>query len=141
MEKIVVGVDCSPHSATALRWAAADGKAKDVPVVAVMAWSYLDQHHAEGGKSEDFDPKWSAEKAQANLDGFVAETLGADAAGVQTQLVNDLPARALLEAAADATTIVVGARGIGGFKGLLVGSVSSKIVDHAPCTVVVARDV
>jgi nucleotide-binding universal stress UspA family protein len=140
MAKIVVGVDCSPHSAAALRWAAEDGAAKGVPVVAVMAWSYLDQSHADGGKGEGFDPHWSGEKAKASLDAFVAETLGDGAAGVQTEVINDLPARALLDAAADATTRVVGARGLGGFKGMLVGSVSSKIVHHAPCTVVVARD-
>jgi nucleotide-binding universal stress UspA family protein len=139
MDKIVVGVDCSPHSAAALRWAAADGAAKDVPVVAVMAWSYLDQHGPGGTKAQEFDPQWSAEKALANLDAFVQETLGEAATGVQTEVLNDLPARAILEAASDASIVVVGARGVGGFKGLLLGSVSRQVVDHAPCTVVVAR--
>jgi len=138
MEKIVVGVDCSPHSAAALRWAAADGAAKNCPVVAVRAWNYLDQRRPDG--SEEFDPHWSAAKAKDELDQFVSETLGDAADGVQTEVVNDLPARALLAAAQDASTIVVGARGLGGFKGLLVGSVSRQITEHSPCTAVVARN-
>lgn len=136
MEKILVGVDCSPHSAAALRWGVRDAAARGVPVVVVRAWSYLDQ---PGGKKE-FDPDWSAEKAKAQLEAFVSETLGDEAAGVECEVINDLPARALLDAAEDASTVVVGARGLGGVKGLLLGSVSRQVVERAPCTVVVARD-
>ena len=47
--------------------------------------------------------------------------------------------RELLKAAADARLLVVGTRGMGGFKGLLMGSVSNQVVEHAPCDVLVVR--
>ena len=54
-----------------------------------------------------------------------------------TQAVTGLPAEALLEAAADADMLVVGSRGAGGFKRLLMGSVSTQVTHHAHCPVVV----
>ena len=47
------------------------------------------------------------------------------------------PADALLDAARDAGLLVVGTRGHGGFKGLLLGSVSQQASHHAPCPVVI----
>ena len=43
------------------------------------------------------------------------------------------------KASANARLLVVGTRGIGGFKGLLMGSVSNQVVEHAPCDVLVVR--
>jgi len=47
--------------------------------------------------------------------------------------------RELLKASAEAQVLVVGTRGAGGFKGLLMGSVSNQVVEHAPCDVLVVR--
>jgi nucleotide-binding universal stress UspA family protein len=47
------------------------------------------------------------------------------------------PARVLLEAASDADLLVIGSRGLGGFRGLLLGSVGQQCTHHAPCPVVI----
>jgi nucleotide-binding universal stress UspA family protein len=49
------------------------------------------------------------------------------------------PARTLLDAARDADLVVVGSRGHGGFTGLLLGSVSLHVAQHAPCPTVICR--
>lgn len=58
---------------------------------------------------------------------------------VETRVINDRPERAIVEAAKDASLIVVGARGRGDFASLLLGSVSRDVVHHADCTVYVVR--
>lgn len=50
------------------------------------------------------------------------------------------PASVLLRAARDASLLVVGSRGLGGFAGLLLGSVAQHCVQHAACPVVVVRE-
>ncbi len=137
MEGIIVGVDESPYARAALRWAADHGARHDRPVTALLAWGYIDQHHAEPGAP--FDPDYSAAVAAKVLDDLVDRTT-ADHDAVRRVVVNDLPGRALLEAGDGADLVVVGARGIGGFRGLLLGSVSRQVLHHATCPVAVIRD-
>ena len=54
-------------------------------------------------------------------------------------MINDHPAPAMVEASEGAFMIVVGARGLGGFRGLVLGSVSQHVVQHASCPVLVVR--
>jgi nucleotide-binding universal stress UspA family protein len=132
---VVAGVDGSPQSALALRWAADEAKLRGAVLRAVCVWSYLDQP----GKA--FDPGYGVDDARRLLDDAIAG-LGPAAAGVETErvTVNDLPARGLLDAARDADLVVVGARGMGGFRGLLLGSVSQQVAQHAPCPVVIVPE-
>jgi nucleotide-binding universal stress UspA family protein len=64
---------------------------------------------------------------------------GADDVTVEQRLVDAPAAAALIEAAKDAELLVVGSRGHGGFTGLLLGSVSQQVANHAPCPVVIIR--
>lgn len=134
---VVVGIDGSEHSATAARWAAEEARVRSVPLTAVMAWGLLDQHHA--GDETTFDPTYSAADATAALDLYLASALGDASKNVIRRVVNDLPAPALLENAARAEMLVVGARGLGGFAGLLLGSVSHRCLAVSACPTVVVR--
>lgn len=133
VERIVVGVDGSASAAAALRWAVDEAGRHDATVVAVLAWSYLDQRQ----EGEPFDPSYGEDEARDQLRTSI-ESIG-PRLSIDQHVVCDLPAPALLEAGSDADLLVVGARGLGGFKGLLLGSVSERVLEHAPCPVAVVR--
>ena len=63
----------------------------------------------------------------------------ADADAVSQRVVMGHPAQVLLDAAAEAALLVVGSRGRGGFRGMLLGSVSRQVIARAACPVVVIR--
>lgn len=139
MREIVVGVDESGAAAEALRWAARESGFHDAELVAVMAWGFLDQHHGIVG--ERFDPSYGESDAQEVLRSLIVAAIGQQAAeAVRARVVCDLPGRALLEASAGADLLVVGARGVGGFRGLLLGSVSQHCLHHASIPTVVVRE-
>jgi nucleotide-binding universal stress UspA family protein len=132
--RIVVGVDGSETSRLALRRAAVEAVAHGAVLEVVHAWNYLDQHGPQ------FDPHYGVDKARANADQIVTDVLGADRPDdLVLSVVNDHAVPALLGAASGALTLVVGARGLGGFKSLMLGSVSHHVVQHAPCSVLVVR--
>jgi nucleotide-binding universal stress UspA family protein len=138
MERIVVGIDGSPGSRDALRWAFREHLVRGWPLTAVMAWGYLDQHQPPSG--EPFAPDYDASQARSTLEAFVIDALGDDAAAsVERRAPCDLARHALTAEADDAALLVVGARGLGGFRGLLLGSVSQQCLQHARCPVAVVR--
>lgn len=138
MGTIVVGVDGSDGSAHALRWAVREAGHRGWVVRAVLAWGFLDQHHAHLGDA--FDPDYTSEDASEALRAYLVEALGADEASrVERLVLSDLPARALVSASDGAQLLVVGARGLGGFRGLLLGSVSQRCLHQALCPVAVIR--
>jgi nucleotide-binding universal stress UspA family protein len=134
--RLVVGVDGSACGHEALMWAIAEAAARQQPLIAVAAWSWLDQ-------PSGFDPDFGATDVTAMAETAVArarrEVSGGSDLDIEIRPVNDLPARALVEASSDASLLVVGSRGLGGFRGLLLGSVSNNSVRHAHCPVVVVR--
>ncbi|MEQ1785767.1 MAG: universal stress protein [Acidimicrobiales bacterium] len=139
MAGIVIGVDGSESAAEALRWASREAALHDWRVTAVLAWGYLSQYHA--GPNDAFDPDYGAEQADAALATYIERALEpAQCAAVDRLPVCDLAARALLDAAADADLVVLGARGLGGFKGLLLGSVSQHCLHHATRPTAIVRE-
>ena len=138
MSHIAVGVDESAGAVSALPWAARYGEAHGLSLTAVLAGGFLDQHHALA--VEGFDPSYEETYALAALDAIVARTLGtARGASVERKVNCDLAAPALLETSRGAGLLVVGARGLGGFKGLLLGSVSQHCLRHATGPVAIVR--
>jgi len=135
---IVVGVDESAGAASALRWAVREAEARESSLTAVLAWDFLDQHHLAAGAP--FDPAYSEADAVNALRSIVVGALGeVRAATIEQNAVCDLPAAALLEQSAGADLLVVGARGMGRFRKLLVGSVSQQCLHLATCPVAVVR--
>jgi nucleotide-binding universal stress UspA family protein len=132
--RVVVGVDGSEPSRIALRRAAVEAVAHGAVLEVVHAWTYLDQ------PGPTFDPEYGEAKAGEWIEAFVDEVLGNDRpADTIVRLMNDHASPAILRAAEGAFTVVVGARGLGGFKQLLLGSVSNHVVHHATSPVLVVR--
>ena len=136
--RIVVGVDGSQGGERALQFALEEAEQRGATVVPVLAWGFLDQPGVP--EERPFDPGFGEAEARGYLDLAIKRVAG-EHTGVPIQpvVVCDLPARALLDSAGDADLLVVGARGLGGFAGLLLGSVSQQVVHHASCPVVVVR--
>jgi nucleotide-binding universal stress UspA family protein len=130
--RVVVGVDGSAGSRRALRQAALEASSHDATLEVVMAWGLFDQPGDEG-----FDPHYDADRARATLQRIVDDEVGPPRPTMVLRPVNDLPARALLGAAEGAVMLVVGSRGLGGFKGLMLGSVSQQVAHHATCPVLI----
>lgn len=126
---VVVGVDGSEQARRALTWAAEEAKLRGARLRVVHVWSYLAQ------TGEAFDPTYGDDDARRLLQEAVAG-LG-DGVDIELTAVCDLPARGLLDSSQDADLLVVGARGMGGFGGLLLGSVSQQVAQHGPCPVVI----
>lgn len=135
--RIVVGVDGSPSSLQALRWAHRVGSALGLAIDAVTCWSYPSSYGL-GGVFVDYRPDV---EAQRMLDEALIAAFGEAApAGLRASVREGYPAKELIDASVGAEMLVVGSRGHGGFVGLLIGSVSAHCAEHATCPVVVLHD-
>jgi nucleotide-binding universal stress UspA family protein len=164
MGGIMVGVDDSPGARKALAWAVTEARLRGAGLEVVHvnkpgeleAPLYFPTEHTQpgpfpGGTTEepsaaDLASVLEAQEvlrqaAAARAGKLIDELLGAvGAAGVEVRstVVEDRhPADALVELSSEADLVVVGSRGRGGFRGLLVGSVAHALVLHATCPVVV----
>jgi nucleotide-binding universal stress UspA family protein len=142
MGEIIVGVDGSDGSRAALRWAARTATARHAECRAIAAWQYPANAVNPAAPATLPGPEEMDERTRDDLRTVVREVLGSDADRVEIEVGRGPAASVLLTAAARADTdmLVMGARGRGGFAGLLLGSVSQECVEHSPCPVVVLRD-
>ena len=140
MAGIVVGVDGSGHSRKALERAAAEAAAHGCPLtVLVIHQAVRDVYGSASHYPEDAgNTEKAKEAAQAETDQVLAG-LAAKPAPVTVTAVHGLPADELIKASQDADMLVLGRRGTGGFARLTMGGVSSQVVHHAHCPVVVVR--
>lgn|SRR5690348_9602040 len=134
--RIVVGVDGSDESKVALRWARRIARAEGASIDAVAAWEFP-ATIGWGAVPDGYDPRADVEKC---LTEAVDEVFGAARPpGMRIAALEGDPARVLLTASEGALMLVVGSRGHGGFMGLLLGSVSAKVAEHATCPVLVVH--
>jgi nucleotide-binding universal stress UspA family protein len=136
--RIVVGVDGSESSKDALRWAKTQADLTGSELVAVSAWSYPAAAYPTLAGYVPMGDSLDLEKeTRIALETMVKDTLGD--VPISLLVIEGHPANAILDAGQDATLIVVGSRGHGGFVGSVVGSVSQNVMSHAACPVVVVR--
>jgi nucleotide-binding universal stress UspA family protein len=134
--RIVVGVDGSPGSDQALAWAVHEAVRGGATLIVLAAWSF---------------PQTSPSIVAANLGvPEAAHDVAAQAVATAARMAPRLVARgevradpapvALVEASRRADLVVVGSRGMGAFKGMLLGTVGLHVAQHARCSVVVVRE-
>jgi nucleotide-binding universal stress UspA family protein len=137
---VVVGVDGSPVSEQAVGVAFEEASARGCPLVAVHAWS--DGASESWYRTNRYLAEWDSIKDGEAL--VLAERLAGwqekhPDVEVRRELVRDRPRHALMAWSATARLVVVGSRGRGGFLGMLLGSTSQALVQHARCPVLVVR--
>lgn len=137
--KIVVGVDGSEGSRRALRWALDEARCRRLPLLALGVWESpyedgFDEVPPPPGREREL-----AETARRRLEAALEEVGEEARAGValEARVVEGRPAKVFCELSDEATLLVLGARGHGGFAGLLLGSVSTECAHHSRCPVVI----
>ncbi|WP_214369134.1 universal stress protein [Pseudonocardia sp. H11422] len=134
---VLVGVDGSEPSKSALRWAVRYAKAMGETVHAVTAWEPPTMFGLEVPVGLDVD---FAADALTVLTNTVDATLGPNPeVKIRTSVFEGHPALVLVREAQGADILAVGHRGRSAFAAITLGSVSLHCVSHAPCPVVVAR--
>ena len=137
-ERVVVGFDGSDAARVAAAWAADQATVLGRGLTLVHA---LMPPVTTGGLGVSLPPSLDLldelqHQAQAQLDEHAATLACSD---VRTAILVGAPSGVLLEASETAHLVVAGSRGRGGFRGLLLGSVSAQVAAHAPCPVAVIR--
>jgi nucleotide-binding universal stress UspA family protein len=135
--RIIVGIDGSPDSKQALRWAVAQAERTGQEVHAVTAWEVpVTVVLVPTATEQDY-----ADHAAAVAERELNEVLGEHpSVRVHAATIEGRPARVLTAMATGEDTLVVGSHGRGELPGMHLGSVASYCVHHAPCPVVLLRE-
>lgn len=133
---IVVGYDGSTGSQNALRWATAEAVRTMAPLRLVEAFELVIATRPSPGHVVPLEAVRTARRRRldATAEGV---RLHHPELTVDASLVGGAAAKVLIEAAEDARLIVLGSRGLGGWSGLLVGSVAVQVTTHTHCPAVV----
>ena len=139
MSGIVVGVDGSGHSQRALALAMREAAIRRVPLTVLTVHEAIRGYYSNMVTYSD-DPDRTEElraMVQAETDKVLAALDGPRPDSVTVTAVHGFPVEELIKAGRDADMIVLGSRGAGGFTRLMMGSVSSQVVLHAHCPVLI----
>jgi nucleotide-binding universal stress UspA family protein len=141
VKTIVVGVDGSEGSKVAFRWTLDHAARRDdCRVVALSAWVPAIPASSPWYATYDL-PVELRHETEAAIEKMVAEIGGVpDGVEVEVRAVRGSTVGALMDAGRVADVLVLGSRGLGGFKGLLLGSISQQVVTHAPCPTIVVPE-
>ncbi len=136
--RIIVGIDGSVSAADALRWAIEQAKVTGATVEAVYAWDPGALVSLAVPPLIDWEPLRKA--AHARPAEIVRDAVGKDpGVRIVPKTVTGNPAQVLVERSAHADLLVVGSRGLGGLKGMLLGSVGHHCAAHSHCPVVIVH--
>ncbi len=134
---VVVGLDGSQASLRALGFAIERAAQRDVPLRVLRAWEPPGERWVPPG----FDPEQATATERASAEADLAqwrETF--PDVPVEVEVTPGNPAALLVRASQAAQLVVVGSRGRGGLRGMLLGSVSQQLIHHAHCPVAVVRE-
>ena len=134
--RIVVGVDGSASSRVALEWAVTEARLRHGQVRAITSWAF--PPITVGLEVTAWEPDIFP-RAAHRLQEETLKRVDTEGVTVTSDVIQGHAATVLLLAAANADPLVVGSRGLGGFTGLLLGSVSAQVLHHSPCPVLVVR--
>jgi nucleotide-binding universal stress UspA family protein len=136
---VVLGLQDAPDSLAAGAIAVREAELRGVSLIALYAWDIAPEL-GDFGAMVRLDP----EATQRDLDEMLQELLvplleGHPDVAVERRVVQGSARVALLEASRTASLLVIGSRGLGGFAGLLLGSISRAVTRESECPVIVAR--
>ncbi len=137
---VVVGIDDSAGSESAVGFAIEEAARRKTGLTAVHAWGAFDSRSQNDALPLVYEPGALEDEEHRVL----SESLAGWAqrfpeVAIEQELVRGQPAAALIERSQNAQLLVTGARGRGGFTGLVLGSVSQTVLHHADCPVAVVR--
>ncbi len=140
---VLLAVDGSPAARGAAEFAFAQASLHGKDLMALHAWTTQSEHTYDGPSGPPF-VTYDEDRLHDEEQRVLTEALGGlgekfPDVTVHRRLVRGRIRHSLIEASADAGLVVVGARGRGGFAGLLLGSVSQAVLHHAHCPVAVVR--
>ncbi len=138
-QRVVVGVDGSGESKTALMFAADHASRTGAALTAIHAWkiSSITPGELSGARRTVADEIAESERLLAESVAGLAEKY--PDVQIERESIPVSPVRALTDASQNAALLAVGSRGRGAFKGLLLGSVSQGLLHHAECPVAIVR--
>jgi nucleotide-binding universal stress UspA family protein len=129
---IVVGTDGSPDSKDAMSFAFAQAARTGQPLRVVYCWQPQTEYGASAGTTSELLKDWLAESVEPYADKYPTVK-------VRASVLEGRPGAQLIKLSVDASLVVVGSRGRGGVKGLLLGSVSQSLLHHADSPVAIVR--
>lgn len=136
--EILVGVDGSEWSTAALGYAFDQAAARGSRLRAVHSW-YVPGGHSTYPALVESDPGRRDVEEQVLAQSLAGWTERHPDVEVVREVVYEHPVQALVAASATAGLVVVGSRGLGGVRGLALGSVSHAVLHHALCSVAIVR--